>query len=245
MDKDCLLKLDEEFDDFEFDEIEENCDSKTNEDENEENYESDVNDDGNEEDCDSDINDEDEPSFTRGRLARKMLRHQSRMQSVSDVISLTGNLEFKAKITEYYNMLSIQTRNKNNSSLKKAIGHLMEYPDSWLTYMSNEDQNFRLSHLTDFKSNNFVALSYPLEWLNWLKGTENPSRAIEALKAFSLLRSFIKHKADKFKFGGSDADLVRKNMVFEGLKNVDSMITETKLYSKYQILANQGCPFIF
>ena len=68
--------------------------------ENYDNYECNVNDDENEENCDGDMNDEDKPKFSRGRLTRKKLWHQFMIESVPDVISLTGNLEFKAKLAE-------------------------------------------------------------------------------------------------------------------------------------------------
>ena len=99
---------------------------------------------------------------------------------------------------------------------------------------------FNLSRLIDFKSQNYLALSSPLGWLDQisgLTGKDEPSRRSECLKAFARIKSFIIMKLNDTSFVGNDIFL--KRAIKENLRDIQEELNAKNLFPKLKKEYNQ------
>ena len=184
---------------------------------------------------DSDFEEGDKPEFSHNRVSRKAERRDNRMNlSVSNLAEKNGNKGFVAKFKEFMSNRGI-SKAKDDRSADKIIGHIISYEDSVLEYESKLDEDFFLDRLIAFKSDDFLALKFPLGWIKSTWG-ENPSRAVEKLKAHKHLREYIKFAIDSTHFGGSTDDLLKKNFIIEGVDRITRDIEAKGLYAEYDKL---------
>ena len=141
------------------------------------------------EDPDSNSEEGDSAADNRRRLISKSARHARRnyIDSVVEHSEEPDNIEFMEKFETYLKKTMISTTNKDNSTIKKTIGHIIKYDDSYLHELLKKIPGFKLTQLLDFSSNNYVELVDPLDWLV-STCNEKPSRAVEKLKSLKHLR---------------------------------------------------------
>ena len=192
---------------------------------------------------DSDHEQEDSKEKTLKRLVNKKARHNRRNMVSMDLkpYDLPRNVEFTEKFVKFLQKTMIATSNEENSTIKKSVGHIIKYPDSYLIEMCKNTPNFDLSQLLNFSSNDYVDLVDPLDWLtNTCK--DRPSHALEKLKSLSHLRKFIMNELNNpatNQLSGSLEDLMKKNAIAASLDRVERSISDNKLFSKYKTLVNQ------
>ena len=184
---------------------------------------------------DSDYEDGDSDEFTKDRLSKKAARHSRRDEGLAtELLDLEGNKVFYSGFQEFMKKRHIAPKEKDNT-LDKAVGHLFKYDDSLLSYETQKNEDFCLDRLVSFKEDRFLKLKFPLEWLQeTCEG--HPSKAQERLKAHSYIVKFIQSSVDKFDFGGSTDDLLKRSLIIDGLDRISKEVSEQKLHAKYQNL---------
>ena len=186
-------------------------------------------------DEDSDYEDGDNPAYSHDRVTRKSERHNNRINlSTSKLAEQDGNKEFIAKFKDFMLNKGLSQK-KDERPAHKCFGHIYGYHDSLLEYESKQDEEFFLDRLTAFKSEDFLALKFPL---GWLKATcpDDPSRAMEKLKSHKFLRDYLKSSIDKTNFGGSTDDLMKKSLILEGIERISREIISQGLFGEYRRL---------
>ncbi len=186
-------------------------------------------------DGDSDYEDGDSPDYSHNRVTRKSERHNNRIHlSTSNLKERAGNKDFIAKFKDFMLNRGL-SQAKNERSAHKCFGHIFGYHDSLLEYESKQDEEFFLDRIIAFKSDDFLALKYPLKWI---KSTciNDPSRAVEKLKAHKFLRDFQKTSADETDFGGSTEDILKRNLILDGIERISREISSKGLFAEYRKL---------
>ena len=155
--------------------------------------------------------------------------------SSSHLSDENGNKDFVVKFKEFMANRGI-SKSKNDRSGDKCLGHIFSYHDSLLEYEHKKNKDFFLDRLLAFKSDDFLTLKFPLEWI---KSTcdNNPSRAVEKLKSHKFIRDFVKSKAeDSTDFGGTTEDILKRNLIIEGIDRIAREIASKGLYAQYDKL---------
>ena len=192
---------------------------------------------------DSDYDSDDDILETRHRLEMKQTRHHRRNSAVAEAskCDLPNNASFIQDFDEYFTKkCNMSSTTKENTTKSLTFGHLFLYPDSFLLWMMNQDSQFDLSKLIDFKSDeNFVALVSPVDWIGAIggeTGTDLPSRQVEKLKSHARLRDFILYRLNKEKFGRRDITL--KLSIKEHLKDIQDEVSRLKLFKNLNRMEN-------
>ena len=184
---------------------------------------------------DSDYEEGDSVEFTKDRLTKKAGRHSRRDEVLAtELLDLEGNKTFYSGFQEFMKKRHIAPKEKDNT-LDKAVGHLFKYDDSLLSYETQKNEDFCLDRLISFKSEEFLKLKFPLDWLQeTCEG--HPSKAQERLKAHSYVVKFIQSSVDKFDFGGSTDDQLKRTLIIDGLDRITKEVSEQNLHARYQNL---------
>ena len=184
---------------------------------------------------DSDCEDGDSPAFSHKRMKNKAERHDKRINLTSTKLSeKDGNKNFVTKFQEYMSNRGIQ-QSRDDRAGHKVFGHIFRYHDSLLTYETETRDGFFLDKLIAFKSNEYLNLKFPLEWIR-STCPENPSRAIEKLKAHKIARDFLKSELDNTDFGGSTEDILKKTLILDGIEKIGRDIQSHGLFARYDKL---------
>ena len=184
---------------------------------------------------DSDFEEGDLPEFCHSRVSRKTERHDNRINlSSSKLAEKDGNSNFVTKFNDFMANRLI-SKVKNDTAADKCFGHIYRYNDSLLEYESKLNEDFLLDRLLDFKSDNYLDLKFPHEWI---KSTcpNNPSRAQEKLKAHKFIRDFILSYAENTDLGGSTESMLKKSLIVGKVEKIGRDITSKGLFAEYRKL---------
>lgn len=186
-------------------------------------------------DADSDTEISDSIQFTQLRLENKRLRYESRTENISKYQDLPKNKKFISDFKLYMNKDTIATQNKETSTIAKDLRHLFHKEDSFLYYYKSKDKSFSLEDLRSFESENFVNLSYPIDWLVDTVGTDG-NKGLDRLKSHQDLRSFIEYSVDQY---SSTQDFAsKKQAVRDNLASIEKQMSKNRLWNKYTKLSN-------
>ena len=184
---------------------------------------------------DSDHEDDDYKAETRQRLINKTKRHLRRSQlQVSDSVQKLFPVD-KVVLEEFQDYMIMRTVSESNSkhgTVTKAVGHIIDYPDSLVQYKYFKDDSFRLKQNLDFSSKDYRDPDFPLDWIN-ATCSDNPSRAVEKLKSHGYWRDFLKLKVSK-----SSVSTKRKTELNNVIDGITKDITDQRVYRRFQILLN-------
>ena len=186
-------------------------------------------------DLDSDYEDGDSGAFTRERMKNKAERHEKRINlSSSKLAEKDGNIGFKTKFDKFLLNRGI-IQSKNDRSAHKVQGHVYGYHNSFLAHETKENNEFFLDRLLAFKSDDYLAPKFPLDWIQ-ATCSNDPSRAVEMLKAHKIMRDFLKETIDKTDFGGSTDDMLKKTLILDGIEKISREIQSKGLFASYAAL---------
>ena len=174
--------------------------------------------------------------YTRGRILQKQQRYEKRDQvDLSLLKDKIGNIEVFEDFKQHLLRKTVlKSDEKETSTIKKILGHIVLYGDSLVNHESEKDPDFRLQKLIDFKGE-CLELDHPLDWIT--STCENhPGRGIEKLKAHAAFRSYLLHKLAKEKMTGNMELMTRKMCLKEGLEGISKSIADDGLYNQYQTL---------
>ena len=191
---------------------------------------------------DSDYYSEDEDEDTEHRQEMKQLRKDRRneAESAPRLSDFENNASFIKSFEEYFNKkcnLSSTTKSKDNKTISLTFGHLFHYPDSYLQWMVSQDPSFNLSQITDFKSDNFLAVLSPVDWIGSIggpSGTDLPSRQAEKLKSHARLRDYILYRLNKTRFTRNE--ISEKISIREHLNDISQEVAKLKLFKQLRKL---------
>ena len=132
---------------------------------------------------------------------------------------------------------SVACQDASPNTMKLSLGHLFDYPDSFLNYFTSQFEDFTLMKLIAFQDEeNFVSVPSPFVWLSIIggkSGQDSPNRRNEGLKAFKRIISFIKFKLNETPFHGST--ILRKQAIKEHIKDILESTQETNYHAKYKM----------
>ena len=166
----------------------------------------------------------------------KQLRKQRRNEAVSvpRLSDLENNAKFISSFEEYITKkCNLSSTSKDNKTISLTLGHLFHYPDSYLHWMVSQDPSFNLLQITDFKTDNFLAVLSPVDWIGSIggpTGTELPSRQSEKLKSHARLRDYILYKLNKTRFDRHE--ISEKISIKEHLNDLSQEVAKLKLFKQ-------------
>ena len=184
-------------------------------------------------DCDSDFEEDDEEEYTNHRLEMKKVRQMKRntVTAGEEISDRPGNVDF---IKSFQEFLVRQCNDGKKSTVVFTMGHMFNYNDSWLNFMTSKDKNFLLDRLLDFKnSGNFVTLSSPMNWLavtGGPTGKDQPSRQLEQLKAHARFRNYLEFKVNEENFDGEG--IIKKLAFVQNNAAISTEIERLKIRNK-------------
>ena len=119
-----------------------------------------------EDDDDSDFEHGDTIDFSARRMKNKKERQLLRNENVLKPEEMPGNSEFITDMINYMKSENISTKNLDKSTIPKTLNELFYKEDSFMNFHKKKDENFNLNRLRKFNDEDFIALTYPIEWLN-------------------------------------------------------------------------------
>ena len=183
----------------------------------------------------SDINEDDEEDWSQKLKENRLERYLKRNIGVTKPEALhekTGNREF---IEEFHTFMK-DLKQAGNSTIGKACSWLFYYPNSFLKFETNNNNDFLLNRLLAFADEErLLEVSLPIEWQQSEAGTsgqDNPSPRKEMMKAHGALRDFLLYKLEAASLGTSAESLIRKDRIRTNILNVETMISRLKIHPK-------------
>ena len=172
------------------------------------------------EECDSDFEETDSKAFTDNRLQMKQNRFDRRNIVDQPMSKLSEHDTNKCVIEDFEEYMirkksDVSKSPSKLSTLKKAMGHLYNYDDSLLNFLSKSDQSFNLRRLVSPAEDNFINLPDPTSVDGWLQSIEGPGRRKEALKAHAQFRDYLKERLMQKDFGKATDDYIRREIVIK------------------------------
>ena len=196
------------------------------------------------EECDSDFEETDSKAFTDNRLQMKQNRFDRRNIMDQPMSKLSEHDTNKCVIEDFEEYMirkksDVSKSPSKLSTLKKAMGHLYNYDDSLLNFLSKSDQSFNLRRLVSPAEDNFINLPDPTSVDGWLQSIDGPGRRKEALKAHAQFRDYLKERLMQKDFGKATDDYIRREIVIKNLENIAVTIKKKKLFQKLQKLEEE------
>ena len=130
---------------------------------------------------DSDYEDGDNDNYTEMRQNNKKIRHINRNNNLVPLHQKDSNSKFISDMIEFMKMNTIDTTNKNTSTIKKTVRNLFSDTDSLLAFQVEKQADFNLEKWRNFESSEFQHIMYPLEWLA-KTCDRNGGKGVERLK---------------------------------------------------------------
>ena len=182
---------------------------------------------------DSDYEDGDNSLETQQRMIRKTKRHLKRNQLQNAAVKkLFPDDQVLADEFQDYMIKRTMSESSTKSTVTKATGHIITYPDSLIQYEYLQDDKFRLVQNVDFASKDYRDVVFPVPWI--IETCSNdPNRAVEKLKSHSYWRDFV-----KLKVSNSSISTKRKNEVNKVIDTISEDIQDQKVYKRYNTLVN-------
>ena len=127
----------------------------------------------------------DDYDFSSNRISLKTVRYKDRnnLDGTMKVSEKKENKLFSSLFTEYLVKIQIvETVDKNRSTVKKTIGHIIHYPDAYLNWLASNEtdtDSFNMMRFLEIDETTFMAISSPLKWMETIageSGNENPIR---------------------------------------------------------------------
>ena len=160
-----------------------------------------------------------------------MPRYVKRNSSHVTLVNLSGNKEFMEKFDNWLKGRKFDA-DGSISTISKATGHVGYYPDSFLYFMLSRDQSFRLNHLLDLKSDEFIQLPDPKDWVVHSGSKKHPTKQIEELKSFARLLDFIREYLEDINAVNDLELLTKKDHVIRRLQNLSDRVKDSDIMSK-------------
>ena len=185
-------------------------------------------------DEDSDIEEGDSESMIQKRFERKSKRWSKRNSSEASNIAMNASKDpANAEIIEdFHKYMAMGSRGKDPSTISKYMGHIVYYPDSYLQYLTDKDQSFKLEMHLKFGESVYRDVTFPLDWVQETT-SENPSRCVEKLKAHSEYRQYVNYKS-----GQSNLSSNEKNTITNYLSGISKEVNAQNLYNKFSVQVN-------
>ena len=185
---------------------------------------------------------EDEDDFNSRRSMNRDKRYQKRstLGPNIDLKSLPANQAFMERFKSSLLSKNFVTTNKEDvSTLRFSMGHLFEYQDCFLNFVTMKNPDFDLGKLLDFQGD-YVSLPSPTPWITACggkSGKEFPSRRVEQLKSHARLREFLKNEINQLVFKGEEIKYKREIKLH--LDDLEEEVRSLKLFNQLHKLQNQ------
>ena len=192
---------------------------------------------------DSDFEENDTIEYTEKRRRMKEDRKLKRNdQDQEPKLTITNFENNRAVIEEFEKFMKNQKLDTTStpsklSTIRKAMSHLFNYPDSLLHFETALDPKFNLQRLLNPLDEDFLELADPTTVDGWFRaGSEesNPIRCRERLKHHAKFREFLIEKLRKAEFGKSAEAYYKKEMVIKNLGQISTNIKTKNLYQRLQ-----------
>ena len=173
-----------------------------------------------------------------------MIQFRWRRRNINEVNlwEVDGNLKFLNDFEKELKAckFSTSTPTCDLTTVKKQMGFLCKYNDSFLNYLTSKDGRFTMDRWLDIDSENFLELEDPLNWIRTVGGTsgkENPARQIDMYKMFMRLIDFLAEKMDEPSKAGINLELtLKRDYQVKRLKRMAEKITNSKVVTLVQQL---------
>ena len=185
-------------------------------------------------DEDSDTEEGDLEIMIKKRIERKSKRWSKRNSSEASniVMNAAEDPENAEIIEDFQRYMSMGANGKDPSTISKYMGHIVYYPDSYLQFLTDKDQTFKLEMHLKFGESDYRDVSFPLDWVQETT-SENPSRCVEKLKAHAEYRQFVNYKSGQSKLSSNE-----KNTITNYLSGLDKEIKAQNLFNKFTVQVN-------
>ena len=186
-----------------------------------------------EDEADTDQSDDEEEIICERWERRNQVKPVTKLNSVPE------NDNFISKFKHWWQTAgaSVETKNKDTSTLRMTLRYLFESPDCFINYQTSENPTFNLSRLVNFGSEDFLAVPSPVSWITEVggkNGQDFPSRRKEMLKSHQRLRSFINFTLNEYSFEG--CAIQQKDAVAKHLKEIEKQVKKGNLFAQLEKL---------
>ena len=207
-----------------------------------ENSDQDEEDDGQDIEDSQDDDDSCDEEEEEGETTPKRWDKRNNISAVKRLDSSPENGDFITRFKTWWQTsgASCEQKKKETSTLRMTMNYLFHNMDSFLNYQTSENEEFNLSRLVSFSSEDFLSVPSPVSWVNKV-GTETnqafPSRRIEMLKSHQRLREFISHCLNENTYEGDS--IQQKDAISKHLKAIDNLLKKKKMYSNLNNLYHE------
>ena len=192
--------------------------------------------------CDSDEEETDSEEFTRNRVRNKQKRYAERdVEEEEEEVKLEELPENSEVISKFTSFL--KDANKSKATIDKTLGILFTLPYSFLRYMTNQDDTFRLNRLLQFQNTDqFLEIKSPMDWQmseSGETGVENPTKRRAMLKAHAPFREFVLEELESADLGTDLESLVRKDKLRSGIDRIETTLKRRKVWAELERLEKE------
>ena len=192
---------------------------------------------------------EDEPDLNESddddeEIYCKRWERRNQIEPVKRLNSVPENSNVILKFLSWWQTAgaSLETKNKDTSTIRMSLRYLFESPDCFINYQTSENPTFNLSRLVNFGSEDFLAVPSPISWVTVVGGETSqdfPSRRTEMLKGHQRLRSFLNFCLNEYSFEGSA--IQQKDAVAKHLKEIEKQVKKSNLFPQLENLYKAQC----
>ena len=153
-----------------------------------------------------------------------------------------GNKEFIIEFEEDIKKGSASGSKDKRSTVPATTSLLFRHSDSFLTFETSKNPNFRLDMLVSFQDESkLVQLKDPGEWIAQIEGEDGralPIRRNEMYKSYLRLVEFVNKKFQQTDFGSDTASLYRQDKLGKNLEKLPDNIAKSGVWRKLKVLIN-------
>ena len=192
---------------------------------------------------------EDEPDLDQSddddeEIYCKRWERRNQIQPVQRLNSVPENSNVILKFLSWWQTAgaSLETKNKDTSTIRMSLRYLFESPDCFINYQTSENPTFNLSRLVNFGSEDFLAVPSPISWVTAVGGETSqdfPSRRTEMLKGHQRIRSYINFCLNEYSFEGRA--IQQKDAVAKHLKEIEKQVKKSNLFPQLENLYKSQC----
>ena len=153
-----------------------------------------------------------------------------------------GNKEFIIEFEEDIKKGSASGSKDKRSTVPATTSLLFRHSDSFLSFETSKNPNFRLDMLVSFQDESkLVQLKDPGEWIAQIEGEDGralPIRRNEMYKSYLRLVEFVNKKFQQTDFGSDTASLYRQDKLGKNLEKLPDNIAKSGVWRKLKVLIN-------
>ena len=192
---------------------------------------------------------EDEPDLNESddddeEIYCKRWERRNQIEPVKRLNSVPENSNVILKFLSWWQTAgaSLETKNKDTSTIRMSLRYLFESPDCFINFQTSENPTFNLSRLVNFGSEDFLAVPSPISWVTVVGGETSqdfPSRRTQMLQGHQRLRSFLNFCLNEYSFEGSA--IQQKDAVAKHLKEIEKQVKKSNLFPQLENLYKAQC----